>query len=457
MLVDILVVVIIIFVLILSGLIIQLYRDLRKDRIFKTKQPQSSISGSFFGRAKEEVHDESTSDDQEDKFLKVEWELPAVGDLDFSEMPDDPDEALNWLLNMAEGDADIDFDMESPPITPSEDDDILCDALADESLGLLEDLGMDTEADLFDSLPDWLSLDDGRSSGTDQTGWLTSTEDIDVSRWLAAEDEIRNGDFDDLPDWLMNAASAEADAVRDIYDGDSLESSTETDRDQENLLLLRLDTAVPEEVYIGDTFEIAVAIRQMTSPYLDEPGLSQRKRRNFQVEWLATQISLRLQVTISAPDCEIVGPSQITFKLHRGQDSPDFYFQLTPHKEGVISIIITVFQESDWLGSARVHTTALTQITSQVAVTDSFTSQTLCSDHRMRLHGNIIHSFNLEELRLLCLSLRIQHEEFSNTLSPFARELIEYCYRRQILDNLIHACHTARPNIYWQFDSAPVA
>ncbi|GIK56391.1 MAG: tetratricopeptide repeat protein [Chloroflexi bacterium] len=42
-------------------------------------------------------------------------------DLDIDDMPDDPDAAMNWLLDMAQGDASIDFDMEPPPISPSED------------------------------------------------------------------------------------------------------------------------------------------------------------------------------------------------------------------------------------------------------------------------------------------------------------------------------------------------
>ncbi|MCL4264826.1 MAG: tetratricopeptide repeat protein [Anaerolineae bacterium] len=57
---------------------------------------------------------EATTTDETDMLL-------IADDLDISDMPDDPDEAMNWLLNMAQGDETIDFDMQPPPITPSED------------------------------------------------------------------------------------------------------------------------------------------------------------------------------------------------------------------------------------------------------------------------------------------------------------------------------------------------
>ncbi len=47
--------------------------------------------------------------------------LLMADDMDINEIPDDPEAALDWLLHMAEGDAAIDFDMQPPPITPSED------------------------------------------------------------------------------------------------------------------------------------------------------------------------------------------------------------------------------------------------------------------------------------------------------------------------------------------------
>jgi hypothetical protein len=69
---------------------------------------------------------------------------------------------------------------------------------------------------------------------------------------------------------------------------------------------------------------------------------------------------------VSAPDCNIHGPDSCSFTLYLGEDSAVYYFHLSPKKEGEIGIIVTVIQEEDWLGSARVHTLACEEILGQV-------------------------------------------------------------------------------------------
>ncbi|MCP4363381.1 MAG: tetratricopeptide repeat protein, partial [Chloroflexi bacterium] len=212
-------------------------------------------------------------------------------DFDISGVPDDPDDAMAWLEQMAGGDDDISFDMEPPPITPSEDakfgidysdsqtdlveagepelagrlsvDDTLTavpedpddamawlEKMADEqsaqiddefgaaappddtalpdwmqveanemesiedldfpdileedlpaskdemSMDFMENLGVELDDDLSDSLPDWFSIESQESGSTGQTGWLRSVEEIDVSSWLSAEDEATAVDFE---------------------------------------------------------------------------------------------------------------------------------------------------------------------------------------------------------------------------------------------------------------------
>ena len=59
--------------------------------------------------------------------------------------------------------------------------------------------------------------------------------------------------------------------------------------------------------------------------------------------------------------------------------------------------------------------------------------------------------FNIVELETLCFLLGINHEEVANrqTLSVFARSLIEYCDRHNKLPSLIDACRKERPNENW--------
>lgn len=217
----------------------------------------------------------------------------------------------------------------------------------------------------------------------------------------------------------------------------------------------RLDVAVPESVQVAQTFDLAVTIRQLSSDVLQEQDLPQVRSGMLQIAWTPDEPSIQLIIRLDAPDCEIQGSPRHSLTLYRHHDSPVHYFHLTPKKEGLISIIVTVYQYKSWLGSARVHTKALPLLAGQVET--HVISQSLHRDELLRLHGNLIQHFNLEELRMLCFSLDIQHEEFTGTLSPFARELIVYCARREMLRQLIKACKEARPHVYWQTDRIPTS
>lgn len=133
-----------------------------------------------------------------------------------------------------------------------------------------------------------------------------------------------------------------------------------------NLENLRLDAAVPDKVYIERSFELAVSIRQINSPRLSEQGLPRMSSGAVQVAWFPDDKSsgefIRLRIEISSPECEIEGNSYQSFRLYYSQDSPIFYFHLIPKKLGEIGIIIKVYQEDDWLGSARVHTKAFDKV-----------------------------------------------------------------------------------------------
>ena len=57
----------------------------------------------------------------------------------------------------------------------------------------------DIRAELSDSWPEWLSVDQEGTPGLGETGWLKSFGETDVSSWLTAEDEIMSsGIFEDI-------------------------------------------------------------------------------------------------------------------------------------------------------------------------------------------------------------------------------------------------------------------
>ena len=179
------------------------------------------------------------------------------------------------------------------------------------------------------------------------------------------------------------------------------------------LLMLRLDVAVPNKVSLGLTFELAVVIRQLFSPLFNEEDLSEVKSGEVQVSWPKSQAYIRIRVQVHAPDCKIHGENTHSFRLYFEQDSPVFYFQLTSQKTGRISIVVKVFQEDDWLGSARVHTVAVhKQLAGSVQL--EITSHPIIIsgqqiDNR-KLRENLVSYFSESELHTLCFDLDVDYD-----------------------------------------------
>lgn len=64
------------------------------------------------------------------------------------------------------------------------------------------------------------------------------------------------------------------------------------------------------------------------------------------------------------------------------------------------------------------------------------------------LHQILGDHFSKDEIRDLCLPLKIKHEELNDTsLSAMARSLIEYCQRRKIYGQLVAEVVKARPGL----------
>lgn len=136
----------------------------------------------------------------------------------------------------------------------------------------------------------------------------------------------------------------------------------------ENISNLRLDTAVPEQVTLGRSFDLAVAVRQPSSPQLSETDLPVVSSQDMPVYWPESAPYVQLRLQIKAPECIIHGDDSYTFRLLPEQNSPKFYFHLIPQHVGKVSIIVTVYQQNDWLGGARVYTLVHEQVTGKVKI-----------------------------------------------------------------------------------------
>jgi hypothetical protein len=123
------------------------------------------------------------------------------------------------------------------------------------------------------------------------------------------------------------------------------------------LQTLRMDAAAPAEVVVGDPFVLAVSVRRPESPPLREEDLNLFKSGEAQVVFPETG-PIKLRLRVSAPECTFDGPNEVAFRLFPETDSPVFYFHLIPRSTGLISIVVQLFQEDEWLGGLRLQTRA---------------------------------------------------------------------------------------------------
>ncbi|HTP09129.1 MAG TPA: CHAT domain-containing protein [Anaerolineae bacterium] len=160
---------------------------------------------------------------------------------------------------------------------------------------------------------------------------------------------------------------------------------------------LRVDAAVPEQVFVDRVFDLAVAVRQITSPLLAVKDLTHIESGEVLVVAEQGTPVLDLRAEVDAPDCAIVGKSSIQFQLVRGKDAPPIYFHLRPQRAGDLSIVVTIYQAEYVLGSARVSTLAAEQMTRSAGkVQLTVTSQPLWLDCELRIFDLIDHEYRVE-------------------------------------------------------------
>lgn len=218
------------------------------------------------------------------------------------------------------------------------------------------------------------------------------------------------------------------------------------------IVTLRLDAAAPASVVAGRPFDLAVALRRPDSPPLAPDDLAQRESAGVGVLWVEGAAFVSLRIQVSAPDCDIAGGDTRPVRLLAGQDGPTVYFQLTPRRAGPLSIIITVYQEMDWIGSARVLTEAGADAAAEPrgALAITVASQPLgdAEVNLKTLRDALDNGYNDAELRDLCFELEVDYDDLpGDGQSAKARELVLLAKRRGLIASLVALVLRDRPHL----------
>jgi hypothetical protein len=216
-----------------------------------------------------------------------------------------------------------------------------------------------------------------------------------------------------------------------------------------SVVALRLDAALPEKVVAGREFDLAVSIRQPASPVLAPDDLTRHESADFAALWPAGTPFISLRVQVAASGADVIGSDAESVRLFAGQDSPPVYFRLRPRQVGPISVIITVYQETDWIGSTRVVTAATgEEPRGQMLIHVNSRSVGDPEVNHNTLRGILDNAYNSNELKDLCFELGIDHEDIpGDTQSAKARELVLFARRRGLEARLVELVMRDRPHL----------
>jgi hypothetical protein len=213
---------------------------------------------------------------------------------------------------------------------------------------------------------------------------------------------------------------------------------------------LRLDTALPSQVQQHLSFELAVAVKQPSSPVLDEEDLDKIKSGDLRVVWPEDVHSIGLSIHVIAPEC-FIPRDGCSFWLYKGEDSPVIYFQLTPQQIGRIGIVVTVYQQMDWLGGIRLHTVARQQVVGNVDVSTYSRPVGQNRQAQVDVAQKIEELFTSAQLYTLCFDLGVNNDNLEGTtLALRARSLVIEMVKRGRFHELVRACQELRDNVDWE-------
>ena len=202
---------------------------------------------------------------------------------------------------------------------------------------------------------------------------------------------------------------------------------------------IQLDVAMPPAAEVGKSFDLAVRISPPDTKPLTEDGLTNVASQPGRIFRAGGQTLVRYRVHVSTPDCD-VQPDHQDFLLRAGQVSNVLFFQLTPNREGELSIVVTAQQEDESV-AASTRVRLVVGLTAQATVP-------LPDDEMVKFYDTLRTKFNLDDLQDLCFRMTIGWDDLEGTtVSAKSRALIDRCRNRGWVAHLVQTAKAARPDL----------
>lgn len=127
-------------------------------------------------------------------------------------------------------------------------------------------------------------------------------------------------------------------------------------------------------------------------------------------------------------------------------------FQHSPHDSIDFGKIRFVIRGGSWINDwrrARISTRGRYAVETRRSYLGFRLAAEAIPLDKVKLQKQMADLFNIDELKDLCLTLELPHEEFPPPLNNMARELILYCERHNQLKTLVDTCQQRRPKVSW--------
>ena len=178
-----------------------------------------------------------------------------------------------------------------------------------------------------------------------EPGDVSVEGDVDVGRDLIGRDQVVHGD-------QVTGPKYEAGTIN-IFHGTpdaGLLARPSTPASPLIEEAIRLDVAAPPAATLDLPFDLAVAVRQPGAPTLAVEDLTQVKSQDGTIFRREEEEIVLYRVAVSAAGCD-VQPAHYILKLRPRANSLPCWFQLTPHRPGKQSIVVTAYQQDDALAA----------------------------------------------------------------------------------------------------------
>lgn len=220
---------------------------------------------------------------------------------------------------------------------------------------------------------------------------------------------------------------------------------------------IRVDVATPSPVYVGRSFDLAVAIRQVDAPPLSIKELDNLVADEGDIFRSNQEQLVRYRVEVIGANFKIEGNTSYTFQLEIDQDSKPVFFQLTPQAIGTHRIGVDAYQVSNQFSEELIAQTRLKLLTS-VSTAEPFDTEqgtsedvdlSLTNIQLKELDKAIRQTFTMAELeRMLSYDMGISLDEVTmgQNRATAIFELIKWLERVGRMAEFVRVVQRNRPN-----------